>query len=156
MLHCKTFVPRPTAVKDVVGLFMLPIVALPVMTLQVPTPLVGVFPASAVVGFKIHNVWLGPAKAMLGAGSTVIVIVDEVLEQVPTDAMLHCNTFIPSPTLVTVVLGLVELVITAEPEITPHVPAPVVGVLAASVVVGFNTQSVWLGPALAMLVAGST
>ncbi len=56
MLHCKTFVPKPTAVSVVVGLLTLEIVALPLITDQVPTPLVGVLPASVVVGFKIHKV----------------------------------------------------------------------------------------------------
>ena len=78
ILHCKTFVPSATAVSVVVGLFTLVIVAEPEITDQVPTPLVGVFPANVVVGFKTHNVWFGPANAILGAGSTCITIVDNV------------------------------------------------------------------------------
>ena len=56
MVHCSTFVPKPTAVSVVVGLLTLPIVALPKITDQVPTPLVGVFAANVVVGFKTHKV----------------------------------------------------------------------------------------------------
>ena len=78
MVHCNTFVPRPTAVKLVVGLLIFPIVALPEITDQVPTPLVGVLAANVVVGFKTQSVWFGPANAILGAGSTKIVIVETV------------------------------------------------------------------------------
>ena len=56
ILHCKTFVPSATAVSVVVGLFTLVIFAEPEITDQVPTPLVGVFPANVVVGFKIQRV----------------------------------------------------------------------------------------------------
>jgi len=66
--------------------------------------------------------------------STWIVIVEDVLEQVPTLVMLHRKIFVPRATPVTVVFGLVELVMIAEPDITLHVPAPVVGVFAAKVV----------------------
>ena len=64
----------------------------------------------------------------------MIVIVEVVLEQVPADVMFHCKMLVPSVKPVTVVFGLVELVITAEPDITDHVPIPVVGVFAAKVV----------------------
>ena len=78
MVHCSTFVPKPTAVSVVVGLLTFAIVALPDITLQVPTPLVGVLAANVVVGFKTQSVWFGPANAILGAGSTKIVIVETV------------------------------------------------------------------------------
>ena len=68
------------------------------------------------------------------AGSTCIVIVDVVLEQVPAEVMLHCKTFVPSVKPVTVLVGLLVVVIVAPPLITDQVPVPVVGVLAASVV----------------------
>ena len=48
----------------------------------------------------------------------------------------------PSVKPVTVVDGLVELVITAEPLITDQVPAPVVGVFAAKVAFGLEIQTV--------------
>ena len=76
------------------------------------------------------------------AGSTIIVIDDTVLEQVPADVMLHCRTFVPNDKFVTVEFGLVELVITPEPLITLHVPAPVVGVFAAKVAFGLEIQTV--------------
>ena len=85
-----------------------------------------------------------------------MVIVELVLEQVPAEVMFHCNTFVPNVKPVTVLVGLLVFVIVAPPLTTDHVPVPVVGVLAASVVEFVVIQMVWLGPALAILVAGST
>lgn len=142
ILHCNTFVPRPKFVTVVFGVFGDVIVPEPDVMLHVPVPLVGVFAASVVVGFKIHNVWLDPALAMLGAGSTCITIVENVCGQAPPFEIVHLSTFIPNPTFVTVVVGLFGLVITALPIITAHVPTPLVGVLPARVVLGFKIQSV--------------
>ena len=72
---------------------------------------------------------------MLGAGFTIIVIVELVNGQAPLFVILHCNTFVPSPTAVNVVLGLFTFAIVAEPLITDHAPVPTLGVLAASVTV---------------------
>ena len=85
-----------------------------------------------------------------------MVIVLDVEEQVPTEVIFHCKTFVPNPRFVTVLVGLFVFVIVAEPETTDHVPVPVVGVLAARVVLFVVIQIDWLGPALAILVAGST
>ena len=80
--------------------------------------------------------------AILVAGSTTIVIVLDVDEQVPALVIDHCKTFVPNVRPVTVVLGLVELVTTPPPVNTLHVPVPVVGVLAASVAVGLVIHTV--------------
>ncbi len=80
--------------------------------------------------------------AILVAGSTTIVIVLDVDEHVPADVIVHCNTFVPSVNPVTVVLGLVEFVITPPPVNTDHVPVPVVGVFAAKVAFGLDIQTV--------------
>ena len=93
---------------------------------------------------------------MLGAGSTMIVMVALVKGQAPPLVILHCRTFVPSATAVSVVVGLFTLVIFAERGITDQVATPDVGVLPASVVVGFKTHNVWFGPANAILGAGST
>ncbi len=79
---------------------------------------------------------------MLLAGSTIIVIVELVLEQVPADVIDHCKTFVPSVKPLTVELGLVDVVITPPPVNTLHVPTPVVGVLAAKVAFGLEIQTV--------------
>ena len=142
MLHCRTFVPNDKFVTVEFGLVELVITAEPLITDQVPVPVVGVFAAKVAFGLEIQTVWFGPAVAILVAGSTMIVIVDVVLEQVPTLVILHLKTFVPRPTPVTVVFGFVELVITAEPLITDHVPAPVVGVFAAKVAFGLEIQTV--------------
>ncbi len=73
---------------------------------------------------------------MLLAGSTIIVIVEEVLEQVPALVIVHSKIFVPSVKPVTVELGLVDVVITPPPVNTLQVPVPVVGVLAAKVAFG--------------------
>ena len=57
-----------------------------------------------------------------------------MLEQVPAEVIDHCKTLVPNAKPLTVVLGVVEEVNTAEPDTTDQVPVPVVGVLAASVV----------------------
>ena len=67
----------------------------------------------------------------------MIVIVALVNGQAPLFVMLHCNTFVPKPTAVKVVVGLFGFDIVALPLITDHVPTPDVGVLPANVVVGF-------------------
>src|SRR3954470_3732186 len=85
-----------------------------------------------------------------------MVIVELVLEQVPALVIDHCKIFVPNVNPVTVVLGFVDVVITPPPVSTLQVPVPVVGVLAASVAFGELIQTVWLGPALAILAAGST
>lgn len=137
MLHCSTLIPRPNPVTVVLGLLGLVIDPDPEITDHVPTPVVGVLPASVVVGELIQMVWFEPAVATLGAGSTIIVIVALVNGQAPLLVILHCNTFVPNPTAVKVVVGLLGFEITAVPLITDQVPTPEVGVLPASVVVGF-------------------
>ena len=134
MFHCNTFVPRPKPLTVVVAELELVNTAVPDTTLHVPVPVVGVLAASVVLLVVIHNVCDGPALAKLVAGSTWMVIVLEVDEHVPTEVIFHCNTFIPKPRFVIVEFGDNELVIVPLPLITLHVPIPVVGVLAASVV----------------------
>jgi hypothetical protein len=142
IIHCNTLVPSATAVTVVFGLFELVITALPLITDQVPTPEVGVLAANVVVGFKTQSVWLGPAFAILGAGFTIMVIVEFVNGHAPLLLMLHSKTFVPRLNPLTVVVGLFGLLNIPEPETTDHVPNPEVGVFAANVVVGFRIHIV--------------
>ena len=142
IFHCKTLIPKLAPVTAVVGLFGETIVALPLITDQVPTPVVGVFPANIVDGLLIQSVWLAPAEEILGAGSTCIVIDEIVCGQAPLLVILQCKTFNPRPRLVTVVFGVLGLVIVPDPLITDHVPMPTVGVLPESVVLGELIQTV--------------
>ncbi len=156
IVHSKIFVPSVNPVTVVLGLVEFVITPPPVNTLHVPVPVVGVLAANVALGEEIQTVWLLPALAILVAGSTMIVIVLDVDEQVPALVIVHSKIFVPNVNPVTVVLGLVEFVITPPPVNTDHVPVPVVGVFAAKVAVGEEIQTVWFGPALAILVAGST
>ena len=56
ILHSNIFIPKPKLVTAVFGAFGDVIVPDPDVMLQVPTPLVGVFAAKVVVGFKIQIV----------------------------------------------------------------------------------------------------
>jgi hypothetical protein len=56
MVHCNIFIPNPKFVIVEVGEFTLVTVPLPPITLQVPTPLVGVLPANVVDGELIQTV----------------------------------------------------------------------------------------------------
>ena len=134
ILHCNTFIPSPIPVTVVLGLVEFVMTAVPDIKLQVPAPVVGVLAAKVVELVVIQIVCDGPALAIDVAGSTCIVIVDVVLEQVPAEVMLHCKTLVPSVKPVTVLVGLLVVVIVAPPLITDQVPVPVVGVLAAKVV----------------------
>ncbi len=140
--HSKMFEPSVNPVTVELGLVDVVITPPPVNTLQVPVPVVGVLAAKVAFGLEIQTVWLLPALAMLLAGSTIIVIVLAVDEQVPADVIDHSKMFEPSVKPVTVELGLVDVVITPPPVNTLHVPVPVVGVLAASVAFGLEIQTV--------------
>src|SRR5437868_1324825 len=70
--------------------------------------------------------------------------------------MVHAKTFTPKPNPVTEVFGNNELVIIPEPEIKDQVPTPTIALFAAINVFGLEIQSVWFGPALAVVGAGLT
>ena len=56
--------------------------------------------------------------------------------------MIQANTFVPNPKPVIAVVGDNEFVIVPLPEISDHVPTPMVAVFAAITVVGLEIQSV--------------
>jgi hypothetical protein len=140
--HCNMLVPSVRPVTVVLAEVELVTTPPPVKTDHVPVPVVGVFAARVAFGLEIQTVWLDPALAMLGAGSTVIVIVLVVDEQVPELVILHSKTFVPKLKFVTVEFGASELLKMPVPDITDQVPTPVVGVFAAKAAVGELIQTV--------------
>ena len=54
----------------------------------------------------------------------------------PTVPTLHCNTSVPRPKLVAVVVGALTDVTVPLPEITLHVPVPTAGLFPFSTAVG--------------------
>ena len=90
------------------------------------------------------------------AGSTIIVIVEVVVEQVFTLVIRHCKMFVPRLRPVTALVGLLGVVTTPVPPNTLQLPVPTTAALPARVVLGLLIQIVWLGPAFAFVVAGST
>lgn len=70
ILHCKTFTPIGNEVTALVGLLTEETEPPPAITLQVPTPTVGVFPDNVVELEDIHNVCEAPALEIVGTLST--------------------------------------------------------------------------------------
>ena len=64
IVHCNTFVPTPTALNEVFGALILPMVAIPDTTLQVPVPTAGLFAFK--VAFVAHTLWVTPALDAVG------------------------------------------------------------------------------------------
>ncbi len=142
IVHSKIFVPSVRPVTVVLGLVDDVITPPPDNTDHVPTPVVGVLAANVAFGEEIQTVWFGPALAILVAGSTIMVIVLDVDEQVPADVIVHSKIFVPNERLVTVLFAAKLFVTTPVPDNTDHVPTPVVGVFAAKVAFGLDIQTV--------------
>ena len=73
----------------------------------------------------------------------------------PTVPILHCKIFVPTPKLVTVVVGEFGAVIVPVPEAKDHVPVPTAGLFPFNAAVGELIQTVWFDPAKAGLGNGS-
>ena len=58
--------PTPNELTKEVGERELLIIPLPATSDQLPIPKVGVLAAKLVLGFEMHNVWLGPAIELPG------------------------------------------------------------------------------------------
>ena len=71
-----------------------------------------------------------------------MVIVELVVEQLPAATIVHCKTLFPTARPVTADVALNELVMFAVPDTTDQLPTPLVGVFAASVVVGLEIHKV--------------
>jgi hypothetical protein len=125
----KIFEPTPRPVIGVVGDVGEEIVPVPEISVHVPVPVTGVFPAMVVVGPQ--SVWLGPAAAVVGTGSRVIVTSSNDGGHVPFE-MVQRKTFAPTLNPVTPDVGEFGEAIVPVPETSVHTPVPVVGVFPAS------------------------
>ena len=116
----------------VIGELGFVIVTTPETIAHTPVPTVGVLAES--VADVLHTDWSGPALAVVGNTSKLIVTVSLDDGHAPLE-IVHCKMYVePDVSPVTVVVGELGLVIFAIPEIIVHTPVPIVGVLAASVV----------------------
>jgi hypothetical protein len=107
-------------------------VPVPAVTVQTPVPSTGVFAAKVAVGLQI--VWSIPALAVVGSGSTVIVMSSALGVQVPF-VIVQVKVLTPVLIPVTPLVGLVGVVTDPVPAVTVQTPVPITGVLAASVAV---------------------
>ena len=136
IVHINTFAPTPSPVTVDVGEPGVVIVPAPLTSVHVPVPDVAVFPASVVPVLQI--VWFGPAAAVVGAATPVIVTCEEDAAQGGFE-IVHSKIFGPTPNPVTPEVGEVGEVIVPAPLISVHNPVPVVGVFPASVAVVAQT-----------------
>jgi hypothetical protein len=125
--------PAPSAVIPVVSNVGVVIVPAPEINVQLPVPIAGVFPA--MVAKLAHNVWFGPALAVVGTASASIKTVDVDGAQTPL-LIVHINTFgilVLVPNAVTPEFGNVGDAIVPAPDINVQLPVPMAGVFPASV-----------------------
>ena len=111
------------------GVVMVPA---PLTSVQVPVPVVAVFPARVAV--VPQTVCAEPAFAVVGAVTPVIVTVD-VDAGHGAFVMLHWKTFGPTPSPVIPDVGEVGVVMVPAPLTSVQVPVPVVAVFPARVAV---------------------
>jgi hypothetical protein len=140
--HMNTLAPAPRLVIVVVGDEGVVIVPAPLTRVQVPVPTVGVLPA--IVAELLHPDCVGPAFAVVGEATPVIVTVE--VEGVHGGLLIvQVNTFGPTPNPVTPEVGEEGVVMVPVPLVSVHAPVPAVGVFPASVAV--VPQTLCAGPA---------
>ena len=114
-------------------------VPVPADTDQRPTPAVGELADNDTVGEQ--TVWLFPGWAGPGKLSTLIKTVELFTAQIPL-LMLHLKILFPAPRLVIPDEANVGVITFPLPVSKDQVPAPTVGTLALSKVVGVVMQRV--------------
>src|ERR1051326_81391 len=135
-VQTKLFAPRDNPVTPDVGSEGVVTVALPAVTVHAPAPTVGVLPANVAVAAQ--TVWSGPAFAVVGVSSLVIVTVSADGGHDPL-VIVQTKLLAPNDNPVTPDVGSPGIVTAALPAITDHPPVPIVGVVPASVAVTAQT-----------------
>ena len=108
------------------------IVAVPLVTVQIPDPIVGLFPAKVNVD-RLHWAIAVPALDTVGKASLVRTTVDDDGGQVPLVIVQVNVALVPAAIPVTPELYKVGEVIVAVPLVTVHNPDPTVGLFPAKV-----------------------
>jgi methylaspartate ammonia-lyase len=148
ILHLKTeAAPTVKLVTPELGEVGVVIEAVPDITDHWPVPIVGVLAANVAV-VTLQSVWLGPAFETVGVLSVFIITFEVDAGQVPLEIVHLSVAEFSSTNPVTVEVGEDGVVIVAVPEIKLQLPVPIVGLLAARVVV-VTPQRFCVGPALA-------
>jgi hypothetical protein len=132
MVHRKVFAPAPIPVTVVAGLDAFVMVPVPLTSVHCPVPVEGAFPA--MVAEVIHPLWAGPALAVVGLATPVMITSSLLGVQVPLE-IVQRKVFGPTPSPVIVEVALVEEVIFPDPLTRLHIPVPVEGTFPASVAV---------------------
>lgn len=131
MLQRNTMFPILNPVKVDVGLLVDVIVPVPETIVQVPVPITAVFAANVVDVPQM--VWFDPASATLGEAFVMIVTSSLTAVHGGLETVQRITTLVPAGIPVIVDVGLLTLVIVAEPDTTLQIPVPAVGVLPANV-----------------------
>jgi hypothetical protein len=139
-------VPTTNPVTPEVGEAGVVIVAIPETTLHTPTPTPAEL-ADKVVAVILHKLWSGPALAVVGAWSTLIITSSVEAGQTPLEIVHRKVAEEPITNPVTPEVGEAGVVIVAVPATTLQAPEPIAGTLPASVAI-VTLQSVWSGPAV--------
>jgi hypothetical protein len=148
-LHWKIFCPTPRPLIDVELDVGDAIVALPLTSVHVPVagPM-RLLPLSVVLLPVEQRFWSAPALAEGLVFVTSFVLIG--LAHGPL-VIVQRNTFAPTPSAVTVVVGEEAVVIVPLPLINVHVPVEgAVGALPASVALFVGKHLLWSGPAFAI------
>ena len=149
MVQRKVLVPVESPVTLELARLALAKVPVPVTTLQIPP--VAAVAARVVVEEQI--VWSIPALGESGFSCTLMVILSEDAAHTPFE-IVHLKTLFPMESPDTPEVGEVALSKIAVPEITVHVPIPIIEELAESVAT--VEQIVWSVPAFAIVGFSST
>jgi len=129
-------------------------VAVPEITVHVPLPVAGAFPAKVAI-VTLHKFWSGPAAEVVGDASTLITTSSVEEGQTPLEIVQRKVVEPPIVKPLAVDVGSATTSATPLPKTVDHEPMPVVGVLAANIVV-ITLHRFWSAPAAATVGLAST